>query len=241
MARDRPRVRHRAPTWDLNIVLEFLQGSFFEPLREAEVKFLTWKVAFLLALATASRRSELHALSAYGIRWATEGAVLRVVPGFLSKTQFPDRAPEDLYLQALPVSKDRSLCPVRALRVYLERTNSFRANRERLFLSLQTGRTHDISAQSVSSWLVNLIRMAHEKSGAPIPAETQVRAHDVRGVSTSVAWKYNVPLSSLVQSAIWRSKNSFIEFYCKDLTGWECNAPALVVGRHAVTVTCPRT
>ena len=51
MELQRPRVTPVLPQWDLR-----------EPLREASFKHLTLKTVFLLAMASAGRRSELHAL-----------------------------------------------------------------------------------------------------------------------------------------------------------------------------------
>ena len=50
------------PHWDLGIVLEALSKPPYEPLREASLKHLTLKAVFLLAMASALRRSELQAL-----------------------------------------------------------------------------------------------------------------------------------------------------------------------------------
>lgn len=59
----RPPVVHRYPTWDLTKVLEALIRPTFEPLRTIPMQFLTWKVAFLVAITSARRISELQALS----------------------------------------------------------------------------------------------------------------------------------------------------------------------------------
>ena len=58
----RPRITPVVPQWDLGVVLEALSKSPYEPLREASFKHLTLKTVFLLAMASAGRRSELHAL-----------------------------------------------------------------------------------------------------------------------------------------------------------------------------------
>ena len=55
MELQRPRVTPVLPQWDLGIVLEAL--SPHEPLREASLKHLTLKTVFLLAMASAGRRS----------------------------------------------------------------------------------------------------------------------------------------------------------------------------------------
>ena len=39
------------PVWDLSTVLETMKGGPFEPLHAVELKYLSFKTAFLLALA----------------------------------------------------------------------------------------------------------------------------------------------------------------------------------------------
>ena len=62
MELQRPRVMPVLPQWDLGIVLEALSKPSYKPLREASFKHLTLKTVFLLAMASAGRRSELQAL-----------------------------------------------------------------------------------------------------------------------------------------------------------------------------------
>lgn len=49
--------------WDLDVVLEGLCSPLFEPLEQAEIKWLSIKTGFLLAITSAQRVGELHALS----------------------------------------------------------------------------------------------------------------------------------------------------------------------------------
>jgi integrase len=49
--------------WDLSLVLRAIMEEPFEPIERASLKNITLKMVFLVALATAQRRSELHALS----------------------------------------------------------------------------------------------------------------------------------------------------------------------------------
>ena len=62
MELQRPRATPVLHQWDLGVVLEALNKLPYEPLREASFKHLTLKTVFLLAMASAGRRSELHAL-----------------------------------------------------------------------------------------------------------------------------------------------------------------------------------
>ncbi len=50
------------PVWDLPLVLEFLCTPQFEPLDVEDIKWLSLKASFLLAIASAKRICELHAL-----------------------------------------------------------------------------------------------------------------------------------------------------------------------------------
>ena len=83
----RPPVCKLIPSWDLFQVLSALSEAPFEPLAQASLIQLSIKVAFLLAVATTRRRSELHALTLEPghIRW--EPAGVRLIPNtkFLKK------------------------------------------------------------------------------------------------------------------------------------------------------------
>ena len=59
--RDRPKSSRNLPKWNLSVVLNELTKAPFEPMKDTYLKHLTLKTAFLLALASAKRRSEIHA------------------------------------------------------------------------------------------------------------------------------------------------------------------------------------
>ena len=128
----------------------------YEPLRTFGEHFLAQKTLFLLALALAKRIGELHALSyrvSHSRNWGEVS--FSFVPGFVAKTQDPSSlAPrfEGFTVPALPNARNnrngRLLCPVRAVRRYLDRTA---AHRPRCVLvgSPRKG----VSNGSVGSWL----------------------------------------------------------------------------------------
>ena len=91
---DRPRTRQTLPPWNLSVVLNYLLGPPFEPMRSSSWRALTLKTVFLIAFATAARRSELHALSAEEghMAFSDNGRrlTLRLAVGFLAKNQAPD-------------------------------------------------------------------------------------------------------------------------------------------------------
>ena len=63
-----PITKTMSPSWDLAVVLGALSSHPFEPLDNVDMKTLSLKVALLLALATAKRVSEIHALSVHPAR-----------------------------------------------------------------------------------------------------------------------------------------------------------------------------
>jgi hypothetical protein len=76
----------------------------FEPMDRASLKKITLKTVFLVALATAPRRSELHALSYEKISYNKERGEIQLtsVPGFLAKNQVPNTSASGYY--PFPVS-----------------------------------------------------------------------------------------------------------------------------------------
>ena len=169
-------VELRPPAWDVSLVLQSLTGAPYEPLRTCEERFLAQKTLFLLALASAKRIGELHALSYRVSHTRDWGEVsFAFVTGFVAKTQDPSSlAPrfEGFSVLALPnVRKNRNgrlLCPVRAVKVYLDRTASHRPQCERLFVT--AGRSKkEIAKTTVSFWLRKTISRAYELSGTALP------------------------------------------------------------------------
>ena len=126
------------PRWDLTTVLNVLKSAPFEPLESASLPYLTWKVVFLVAITSAARVSELQALDARPelTKLFDNKVVLRANPAFLPKVVKPDYLSREIVLEVFS-SEDESnktLCPVRAVRIYLQRTRSYRKDHN-LFVS----------------------------------------------------------------------------------------------------------
>ena len=59
--RDRPKSSRNLPKWNLSVVLNELTKAPFEPMKDTDLKHLTLKTAFLLALASGKHLSKIHA------------------------------------------------------------------------------------------------------------------------------------------------------------------------------------
>ena len=123
MELQRPRLTPVLPQWDLGIVLEALSKPPYEPLREASLKHLTLKTVFLLAMASAGRRSELQTLvfDPQYIQFKPKGARVTVyfTPEFIRKNQRPNQVNDPWYILLVSTGKPEfgaPNCKVRALK-----------------------------------------------------------------------------------------------------------------------------
>ena len=211
----------RPLAWDVSLTLQSLTGAPYEPLRTCEERFLAQKMLFLLALASAKRIGELHALSYRVCHSRGWGEVsFSFVPGFVAKTQDPSSlAPrfEGFSVPALPNARrnrnGRLLCPVRAVRRYLDRTAAHRC--ERLFVT--AGRSkEEISKTTVSFWLRKTVSRAYQLSGTeqPVPAP---RARETRGIAPSLLFKKNFAVDQVLKAGTWRRHTTFTRLYLRDI------------------------
>ena len=216
-------VELRPPAWDVSLVLQSLTGAPYEPLRTCEECFLAQKTLFLLALASAKHIGELHALSYRVSHTRDWGEVsFAFVTGFVAKTQDPSSlAPrfEGFSVPALPNAlknrNGRLLCPVRAVKVYLDRTASHRPRCERLFVT--AGRSKkEIAKTTVSFWLRKTISRAHElsRTALPVPAP---RARETRGIAPSILFRKNFAVDQVLKAGMWRRHTTFTHHYLRDI------------------------
>ena len=209
--RDRPKPNRSIPTWDLSLVLLGLTKPPFEPLSEAPLKWLTYKTVFLLALASGKRRSEIHAWthSSVSSRRNWSEVTVSPSPAFLAKNQLASDGPDSIKPVVIPalttkldssLVEDKSLCPVRALKVYLDKTKSMRKGKALLFVSLREGYSKDISRITISQWIKHTIHTCYQSSDMTDQQVTQVRAHDVRAMAASLAFKGGIFLEQVLSS-----------------------------------------
>lgn len=228
MSIKRPAVPKVLPGWDLGLVLDHLKGEAYEPLKEASLRALTLKTAFLVTLAAGARRSEIQALmfdEPYcRIQENGSKATLHFAPGFLRKNQSPFTPDAPLEIPALPTGRSEFgaiLCPVRALRYYRRATadQEIRKGRKRLFVPFRSNNSSEISATSIARWVSTVIVEAHtvQKEDSRMCQALGVRAHDVRAVAASLVKLQGASLSEILQAGRWTSGGTFTKFYLRDL------------------------
>ncbi len=207
------------PSWDLSIVLAGLQRGPFEPLDSVELKYLSAKTALLTALTSIKRVRDLQAFSVseeclvFGPDYSH--VVLRPRPGYVPKVPTTPFRDQVVNLQALPSEEADPalvlLCPVRALRIYVDRTRSFRSSEQLLVCYGGQQKGKAVSKQRLAHWIVDAIALAYQSQGEPCPMG--VRAHSTRSVASSYALAHGASLADICRAAGWATPNTFARFY----------------------------
>ena len=222
--KQRPVDRSLAPKWDLAFVLSHMCKAPFEPLDKASLFHLSVKTVFLVTLATARRVSEVHAFSIDSdhLRFSNlDGSlILRTQVGFLAKNQLPSRAPDSITIPKLSIFCRKSdnfnsmLCPVRAVKIYLNKTKSLRKHRKRLFIPTQGDQ--DLAKPTLSRWVKYAIKNAYDTISKNPNRLFKPRAHELRAISASWAYMNYIPLEEILKSAVWSSSSLFASHYLRD-------------------------
>ena len=128
--RDRPKSSRNLPKWNLSVLNELTKAPF-EPMKDTDLKHLTLKTAFLLVLASNKRRSEIHAWVANKVSDLGQWEKVALFPSsdFIAKNQLAREGSQSVSPVTIPAlttivdrqfKEDRTLCPLRALRYYLD-------------------------------------------------------------------------------------------------------------------------
>ena len=189
---------------------------------------LTFKTVFLVALASAKRRSELHAFS-HWVQHPEDWSSVTLLPDplFVAKTEracHPDTRLQEVTLKALApfigpdLSTNTNNCVVRAVKIYLSRTKAFCCGRKRLFIFYKPGHQDEIKAPTISSWLVKTVHYVYEHTQNQTARFYHVKGHDLRAFATSWNALQKVSTRDILRAAQWQSHNTFTVFYLIDLS-----------------------
>ena len=227
---ERPPGKNVFPKWNLVLVLEALIKQPFEPIHLSSLKMLTFKTVFLIALASGARCGEIHALDVKQIihegKW--QKVTLKPNPVFLAKNfdySTGKRNFEGFTIEGLKhrlgegLEDDAKLCPIRALRFYLDRTSKSRGENKQLFLSIQENRKNKaVGKNAITSWIKQTVKMAYQSCSSDITKKLKINAHEVRAIAHSTAFYGNISMSDLLQSARWAQQTTFTSYYLRDVS-----------------------
>ncbi len=215
------------PPWDLEVVLRALSQPPFEPLSSVGLKELSLKTALLLALASAKRIGDLHAFSVDSdcIRFGPGDCSVTLRPrmGYVPKSLSTPFKIQTVSLSALSsesaasseADAQTSVCPVRALRIYIDRSAGFRQSDQLFVCYGGCARGRAVSKQRLSHWIVDAITAAYTNQGLECPLH--IRGHSTRAMASSWAWSRGMSIQDICVAAGWSSENTFARFYRLDV------------------------
>ncbi len=102
-------------------------------------------------------------------------------------------------------------CPVRELRYYVERTQSFRTSDQLFVCHGGRQKGNAVSKQRIAHCIVDAITLAYQAQGVPYPF--RLRAHSIRSVASSWALARGASLTDICRAAGWATPNTFDRFY----------------------------
>ena len=103
-------------------------------------------------------------------------------------------------IPALAPSLDKSLtlCPIKALRYYLDRTKELHKGKDLVFVSFQKSFHRDIVPSTISSWIKQMVLLSYQLLDEKAQNLHQVRAHDIRAFAPSKAFQGGVSLEQIL-------------------------------------------
>ena len=72
---------------------------------------------------------------------------------------------------------------------------------------------------TICSWIKQTVPLAYQSSNSD-SQDLHIKAHDVRSMSASLAFKGGALLEQILGSCYWKSHNTFTTFYLKDIA-WQ--------------------
>ena len=198
----RPPSVRVVPTWDIGQVLMDLSKD--HPPEDLSLFRLTAKVLFLLAAFTAKRVSDLVLFSVDSSLCHVTDECIVLQTQFGSKTDRPGHRSPPVTLRKC---EEESLCPVRYVSAYKERTEPLRqaSGTQQLFISPFTQRP--VKLATLRRWMVKVMR----------EAEVIASAGSTRATVTSCALLHDVPLQQLLNSADWTREDTPFRHYVRVL------------------------
>ena len=164
---------------------------------------LTWKVVFLLAICTAKKVSDLLLFSVHSslCHVGDTSIVLQAAFGSRRDHHLSHRVPPVKLKQCV----EESLCPVRYLKEYIDKTKELRGDTT-VHLSLQATPTSE--DHHSRRWRVHMLRKAGIKGSAD----------STQPMATGCALLKDVPLQQIMILADWSCRDTLLRHYIRVLT-----------------------
>lgn len=216
----RPPTPRYAMTWDVTVVLQRIRGM--EPLHYLSLKDLSLKLVMLMALTQAARIQTLHLLLLDNISFG--GNTVTLWLGGNIKQCRPKFNVHNIVFKAY--TQDSSLCVVRTLTEYLDRTENLRpgsGNVDGKLLISYIKPHRCVTKDTVARWIKTMLC----KCGIDTKKYT---AGSIRPASVSMAKAKDVPIDTIMAKAGWTQENTFAKYYHKVIQGDKDSFQEAVLG-----------
>ena len=140
-------------TWPVHKVVLFLKK--LGPSAKLTLKWLSWKLAILIALALACRCSELQMIEVSGIFFDEQG--VKIILQGLTKTSYASKPSKQFTIELL--KEEPLVCPVITLKQYLSKTRRLRdtpQKEKKLFISYV--KPHKpVTTPTIDRWIMSVL------------------------------------------------------------------------------------
>ena len=108
----------------------------------------------------------------------------------------------------------------------------FRDGSDSLFLTYKMGKKESPSSQTISRWLVEVIKIAYNKQNKSL-GEVKKSGHSTRGASTSWALFNGASVASILKAADWKENCVFANHYLRAMAEERVEFQTAVLHQHA--------
>ena len=204
----RPQRAKYASTWDIDIVLSYLQE--LSPLKKLTLRDLTHKLVLLMLITSCQRVQTLSTFKLIDLLWSQDN---HTVVFRLSETLKHTKRGSLGVITFRSFKDDPRVCVIRALKEYISRTSELRKGKgkdtEYLFITTVPP-FNRASRTSIARWTKCTLQAAG--------IETKMfTAHSVRGASTSKLADLHVSVQQIMEKGAWKVQSTFQKFYNKTL------------------------
>ena len=204
----RPAAPMTKVSWSLDKVLCFAISEQFS----AEKSLLNslYITAFLLALATGSRVSELHSVlrGEEYMEFSDLGVTMFPNPNFLAKNEAPNARRTPIFISRLKSDQGEQhpLCPVGNLELYLKLSSATKS----IKLFVHPSSLTELSVHKLRYFICKFIRSANPGSF--------LKSHDLQKLATSYAFFQSMSTQEICDLVGWSSVRVFKKHYLKQIT-----------------------
>uniref|UniRef100_A0A914YFT3 Tyr recombinase domain-containing protein n=1 Tax=Panagrolaimus superbus TaxID=310955 RepID=A0A914YFT3_9BILA len=196
--RIKPKNQKSAEIWDVEEALQWIRKMW--PLKDLNLKLLTWRTLLLASLCSPKRSNELAALSLLELRQSSSLWKFTLVRTKNRGYGAPHSAVYHKF-------EDEVLCPLTSFNAYLEATSAVRKDKE-IFLSYIKP-YKKVTSATIARWLKSALGEAGIEGYS---------AHSTRAAATSKAAVKGLTPKTILEAANWSPKSStFQRFYNKDI------------------------